>query len=123
MINNKCINPALKRRFKSYGTKHIDNSLTLFRLFLDNNGKCNKCGINTTLGEHPQTEKSATIEHIIPLSEGGNHVCNNVTLLCHKCNSQVNRDRLIRNNITKVDTKKSFTFRFLKYKITIEKDS
>jgi 5-methylcytosine-specific restriction endonuclease McrA len=84
------INPALLRRLRRYNTQKIDHSLTLFQLYVKYSGVCQKCQCKTIFGQHPPVDDSATIEHIIPISNGGNHVYSNVTLLCQKCNYSKN---------------------------------
>jgi len=85
------LNAALTRRFKTFGTKKIDYSLTLFQLYITHKGVCQNCKCKTTYGQHPAVDTSATIEHIKPLSQGGDHVKSNVTLLCQKCNYAKNQ--------------------------------
>lgn len=43
-------------------------------------------GLNCYLCKKLLTEKTATIDHIIPLSRGGFHCPNNVKIACLKCN-------------------------------------
>jgi hypothetical protein len=43
------------------------------------NPRCRWCGILLT-------EKTATIDHIIPLGKGGSNYRDNLTLACHPCN-------------------------------------
>lgn len=95
-----------KQRFEKYGTVKVDKSVTLKTLFTKFNGVCQGCGTRTKMGLHPQKPYSATTEHIIPLSEGGEHTVENTTLLCHECNGKANRARQL--SVQKV--KKSFTF-------------
>lgn len=85
------LDAALIRRFKTYGTKKVDYSLTLFQLYITHKGVCQNCKCKTTFGQHPTIDNSATIEHIKPLSHGGDHVKSNVTLLCQKCNYAKNQ--------------------------------
>lgn len=92
------INQGLKNRFRKYGTKHVDCSVTLFQLYIKEKGVCRCCGIKTTYGIHPSQSDSATIEHIIPLSKGGNHTWSNVELLCEECNMK-------RNHVSQTDQK------------------
>lgn len=41
-------------------------------------------------------ESAATVEHVIPLSEGGAHTLSNVVIICHSCNDA--RNQLLTNN-------------------------
>jgi 5-methylcytosine-specific restriction endonuclease McrA len=51
-------------------------------------------GLNCYLCGKLLTEKTATIEHLIPLSRGGNHKPENVRLACVHCNSTKNNKTL-----------------------------
>lgn len=106
------LNPTFLARCRKYNVKHIDRSLTLFQLYITHKGKCQHCQRNTVLGVHPQIETSATMEHIIPLAHGGNHVKNNVTLYCQKCNSDKNKTVMQRvtPNTSAIVHKKIFSF-------------
>ncbi len=85
------LNAALIRRFKTFGTKKVDYSLTLFQLYITHKGICQNCKCKTVYGQQPPVDHSATIEHIKPLSHGGDHIKSNVTLLCQKCNYAKNQ--------------------------------
>ena len=78
---------CLHQRIKKHNPKRIDFNLDLDDVYKKYRGKCQGCGCNTVRGRHPQVPESATMEHLIPLSQGGNHVWSNVTLLCMKCNT------------------------------------
>lgn len=47
-------------------------------------GKCADCGTDVTL-EH-NTPNQATIDHVVPLSKGGEDQLHNLRLLCRSCN-------------------------------------
>jgi len=51
-------------------------------------GKCQICGIRVHKRFNIQDLKSATIDHIIALSNGGQHTYDNVQLACWGCNSK-----------------------------------
>ncbi len=101
----------IKRRLKKYGTKTVDNSVTLTSVYMKHKGVCQECGIDTKR-IHPPRPNSASVEHIIPLSMGGSHTWDNVELLCHKCNTT-------RNNETMKPTTHIKTFRVLGFTISI----
>lgn len=46
------------------------------------NRRCAMCGMKFT------EDISPTIDHILPLSKGGNHSSDNIQALCHSCNSK-----------------------------------
>jgi len=123
MAINK-LNGATISRFRRQGVSHIDYSLTLTKVYIDNNGICQKCYCKTVLGEHPQVENSATMEHIIPISNGGQHLKNNVTLLCHKCNSLSNKELRKQKNIEKENIHEpKYIFKVFGYKFFFKKDT
>lgn len=123
---------GLINRFKKYGTKKIDRSVTLKSVYTKYDGICQNCGIRTE-HIHPPRPNSASMEHIIPLSSGGSHTWDNVELLCHKCNTGRNtnmqnenivkaeRKPITRKNI-KILAKHIKTFKVFGYTIKITKD-
>jgi 5-methylcytosine-specific restriction endonuclease McrA len=71
-----------------------DRTLTTLTIYLKAGGICAECGIETL---HPQTPRAerprerfnwATLDHIVPLSQGGGHTWDNAQLLCLSCNSR-----------------------------------
>ena len=64
--------------------------LALRKLFGDN---CYYCGVLmdfTPAKDRKFKKNHASIEHLVPLSKGGNHTWENVVLACHSCNTQKN---------------------------------
>lgn len=66
------------------------------RILWDHNPHCRKCGI-LTVWPVPGVEKVepnyASLEHIIPLKEGGPNELSNTTLFCHHCNLETAAQR------------------------------
>lgn len=60
--------------------KHVDR-VSRYMLYRRDNGRCGYCG--AALGQ-----REATIDHIIPKSQGGKTTWENVVLACQKCNSK-----------------------------------
>ncbi|HZF69386.1 HNH endonuclease signature motif containing protein [Sulfuricurvum sp.] len=106
----------LKHRLVANGVKVIDESVTLRRVFEKHGGICQGCQDPTVLGIHPQVPKSATIEHIIPISMGGEHTWENVTLLCYECN-RLQNEKIQKQEAQRTKTK---SLRLLGYEITIQ---
>ena len=52
-------------------------------------GRCSYCGIQLVLGKPDNlvTEKSFTIDHILPVSKGGTNNVSNIRAACSKCNN------------------------------------
>lgn len=48
------------------------------RIFKRDGNKCKNCGFDKTL----------TVDHIIPLAQGGSNRDNNLQTLCHRCNQE-----------------------------------
>ena len=68
------------------------NTLTLseISLLLDvQNGKCAKCGVAF------DEEVRYTLDHILPLSMGGNLTLHNVQLLCRPCNASKSKNFIL----------------------------
>lgn len=61
---------AQRRKFTDYEKKTV---------YAKNNGKCAICG-------KPVMYKKMTIDHIVPLSQGGTNDFGNLQLACHSCN-------------------------------------
>jgi 5-methylcytosine-specific restriction endonuclease McrA len=48
---------------------------------------CYLCGIDTSIATSPFDPGSATVDHVVPLSKGGEHTMANVRCACLGCNS------------------------------------
>lgn len=122
---------TLPQRFRKYKTKHVDRNIDLLQVHLKFNGVCQCCGIKTVMGHHPQISNSSTIEHIIPLSKGGNHVWGNVELLCLDCNMKRNKEimkkdtefvKSVLSNKVHKTSKVLFSIQIGKYAFIVKKD-
>lgn len=79
-INNSIIIP-LNMMFvvqKSPKFQHLDR-VSRFMLYKRDGGRCSYC-------EKEISQKEATIDHVIPKSQGGSTSWENVVLCCKKCN-------------------------------------
>lgn len=69
------------RRYRKMGMKEIDTSLTLAFVMDWFNCECQECFNICEFGG----EYKPTIDYIVPLKSGGQHVKENVRLLCRSC--------------------------------------
>jgi 5-methylcytosine-specific restriction endonuclease McrA len=66
--------------------------VTLGKVIARDKGRCKICGVKVKRytckkGESPP-DNGATLDHILPLVKGGDHVWSNVQCCCFKCNVQ-----------------------------------
>lgn len=83
----KTFNETIKNRIMSKSWDELSEELIKKRLFYEQNGKCNRCGLSEWLGKPISLE----LEH-----KDGNHYNNsreNVELLCPNCHSQTDTYR------------------------------
>ena len=88
-----CSDRCKKRRVNRKKDKRIyrngepDLSITLPKLFIRDEGRCQICGRELSFTGNPNGKYYPSIDHIIPLSKGGKHEWKNVQLACRKCNT------------------------------------
>jgi 5-methylcytosine-specific restriction endonuclease McrA len=73
----------MKRPLPIYGRVRFSKKIR-YRIFKRDNFTCKKCG----------SKKHLTIDHIIPVSEGGSNRDNNLHTLCNDCNQAKKADIL-----------------------------
>ncbi|MFA5490291.1 MAG: HNH endonuclease [Candidimonas sp.] len=71
------------------------NKIRLYRLSEEQNHRCAYCGCHVILPQDDhfddaQDPKSATIDHVIPISLGGSNFDHNCVVSCYRCNSLKN---------------------------------
>lgn len=85
--NNDARNKNMQMRAKAFKASSLPCAFTskIVRRFVNN--PCPVCGktMNFLLKEH-----YPTVQHNIPLSKGGKHELNNISVICFKCNSTIN---------------------------------
>jgi 5-methylcytosine-specific restriction endonuclease McrA len=76
-----------RQRARHYGVMY--EPINKEQIFNKYQWKCAMCGIHTPkhlINENK--DNSPELDHIIPLSKKGNHIYNNVQLLCRRCNRE-----------------------------------
>lgn len=63
-----------------------DYSITLARLYLRDKGVCYLCGQQVNMDANPNANDYGSIDHVTPVSKGGQHTWGNVRLAHRKCN-------------------------------------
>lgn len=93
---------AQKRRNDKIKNNTIDKGISLAALYKRDKGICYICGgecdykcfAKTTTGHLIVGAKYPTIDHVIPISKGGEHSWDNIKLAHHQCNT-VKSDRVV----------------------------
>ena len=82
-----------------------DNSISLKELYRRDNGICWLCGKQCDWNDIKKTKKTMiagemypSIDHVIPIAKGGQHVWSNVRLAHRKCNYE-KRDRIVAKSL------------------------
>ena len=60
------------------------------RVFERDGWRCQLCGCKTVAPHDHRNSRSAELDHIIPVSQGGTHTWDNVQCLCRACNGDKN---------------------------------
>jgi len=77
---------SLKRRAEKNNCKVDD--FNPYDIFIRDGYICQLCGIKTRPDyKNPHHPKYPNVDHIVPLSKGGDHSKKNTQCLCHMCNS------------------------------------
>ena len=86
--NKRYISQIIFRLEKYNSTAEVDPTVTQDSIYERDKGICYICG-NLTYREYENrpTNQRATLDHIIPVSKGGNHTFDNVRIACWRCNS------------------------------------
>lgn len=64
-----------------------DLSITLTKLYMRDQGVCQICGRHIDFDCDSNSDYYPSIDHIIPISKGGEHQWDNVQLACRVCNT------------------------------------
>ena len=96
-------NKRNRRRAKIKGAKIIEK-FSYLEIFERDDWICQSCGIKTLKLTDKMflDPKAPELDHVIPLSRGGDHIASNVQLLCRKCNriknNKIPRDVILSQN-------------------------
>lgn len=88
-----CSEQCSKRRENQRKDKRIykngapDLSITLTKLYMRDQGVCQICGRRIDFDCDSNSDYYPSIDHIIPISKGGEHQWGNVQLACRVCNT------------------------------------
>jgi len=66
----------------------VDYTITLPRLYKRDQGACGICGRQVDMSKHYNSASYGSIDHIIPVTKGGQHQWDNVQLAHRQCNSE-----------------------------------
>ena len=80
-----------RRRARKAGAR---GKIKEIRIFERDKWQCWICGRKTRRTNNQTDPKQATIDHVIPLSKGGQHTAENVACACRSCNVK-KRDRVV----------------------------
>lgn len=75
-----------RKRARRYGVEY--EPVNKRKVFERDGYRCGICGRKTLKGAKVPHHRAPTIDHIIPLSEGGDHVYENVQCACFICNTR-----------------------------------
>lgn len=88
---NKHHNYFKDKRLKSCSV--VDKNVSLGAVYKRFNGICVLCGCKTKLNDYMHAKGTIitgntypSVDHITPISKGGNHTWDNVQLVCRMCN-------------------------------------
>lgn len=89
--SDECSDKALNRRYKEKRKQQMKQAyrepVSLKRLYKRDKGICKICGLPIPSSTDPTNMWSATRDHIVPLSKGGEHSMANCQLAHRMCNS------------------------------------
>ena len=88
------------------------------RTFNAQGGKCLDCGCEMVFPRRNNIYQGidlATVDHIIPLDEGGSNGYENLRLICGECNVKRDRSRLYKKRLKEESESKEFDININKY--------
>jgi hypothetical protein len=91
----KCENRAHELRRRARKRSVFIEVVSVKKLLKWQHGKCYHCGYKINTGKSAPHPKSLTIDHLVPLSLGGDHSYANTVASCWKCNCAIKGARAI----------------------------
>lgn len=93
MTRTKSVTQRRRPRNKAWKNKRK-------RLWRKQGGKCHYCGTATVEpSSGGAADDWATLDHLVPMSEGGSHDESNLVMACYRCNQRRNDERNMSSNI------------------------
>jgi 5-methylcytosine-specific restriction endonuclease McrA len=77
-----------RKHLRRRGLRRKQDTIPLGEIYLREKGRCGLCHQRVPVRLKPPHPRSATLDHIVPLHEGGKHVRENVQLAHYGCNSR-----------------------------------
>lgn len=81
---------AHRRHLKRQAIQCVKDWINRRELFEQSKWRCKGCRRKTHWPTGDNSDREATVDHILPLSKGGLHTPENVQLLCRRCNTEKN---------------------------------
>jgi 5-methylcytosine-specific restriction endonuclease McrA len=82
------------------------------KIFQQQLGKCLECGVSMIFPEHRMVIEDrssvATVDHIVPLSEGGTNGYENFALICKSCNEKKDWEKRGRKSVRQYTSQMEF---------------
>lgn len=79
--------PASRWRRKAAERRVLHEPIPSKSIFIRDNWTCHWCGIACRDTKDPTLMDAATLDHVVPISKGGNHTRDNLVCACRACNS------------------------------------
>lgn len=94
-----------KKRDEAYKKSSLPYSF-LYKIRNAFNGcECPVCGNTMTICKHKKF--IPTIQHIVPISKGGEHELDNIAVICYSCNSSI-KDKMIEGKLNNEEVKEKW---------------
>jgi len=86
--SNKCYGRYKKVKRRAKKSNVICHPVSRHSVYARDNFKCYICNVKVAVGASNTNWRQATLDHVIPLHEGGDHAEYNLKCCCRRCNSR-----------------------------------